>query len=402
MKARRLFKVVLFHLILALCLSFVSGVYAEERTDIRVGTINSLTGVNAMTAKEHLWAYKQAVDDINAAGGVYVKEYGKKLPLRLIVADDKSMPDQAAAAMERLIKKDKIDLALSSNITPINLAAATVCEKYGMYYQIVVSFLEDIEKMNYKWVSDHFAYISKIATQPFEMWAGLPEDQRPKRPALLMEDNMDGQGFGSGFKTRAKEYGYKFAVDEPFAPGTKDFSSILLKYKGAKVDAVIALLPPTDGITLLRQMKEQGLKIPFILGYKGFWPREFEQAMGPDANYIIHDGFWSDTLGHPGSDKLQKAFIKEFGYDSVSVGLSYSNPQVLAMAIERAGTLDPGAVRDQVFGGTFEGTTMGTVTYKENGIAEMPFLALQWWDGKRMPVYPPAPAIWTLKLRPTK
>ena len=48
--------------------------------------INSLTGVNAMTGKEHLWAYKLAIEDINAKGGVYVKEYGKKLPIRLIVA----------------------------------------------------------------------------------------------------------------------------------------------------------------------------------------------------------------------------------------------------------------------------------------------------------------------------
>jgi len=402
MKVKTLSKVVLFHFVLVLCLAVAGSVFAAERTEIRVGTINSLTGVNAMTGKEHLWAYKLAIEDINAKGGVYVKEYGKKLPIRLIVADDKSTEDQAAAAMERLIKLDKIDLALSTNITPLNIAAATVCEKYEMYYQIVVSFLEDIEKQNYKWVSDHFAYISKIARQPFEIWNGLPEDQRPKRPALLMEDNMDGQGFGKGFLALAKEFGYKFAVTEPFAVGTKDFSSIFLKYKAAKVDAVVTLCPPTDGITMLRQMKEQGLKIPFILGYKGFWPREFEQAMGKDANYVIHDGFWSDTLGHPGSKELQERFIKEFGYDSVSVGLSYSNPQVLAMAIERAGTLDPGKVRDEVFGGTFEGTTMGTVKYTENGIAEMPFLALQWWDGKRMPVYPPAPDIWKLKLRPTK
>lgn len=402
MKASWLKKSIMFHFTLLLCLIVVGTVFAEERTEIRVGTINSLTGVNAMTGKEHLWAYKQAVADINAKGGVYVKEFDKKLPIKLIVADDKSMPDQAAASMERLIKLDKIDLALSSNITPYNLAAATVCEKYGMYYQIVVSFLEDIEKQHYKWVSDHFAYISKIAQQPFEIWDSIPEAQRPKRPALLMEDNMDGQGFGSGFLGLAPKYGYKFVVTEPFAVGTKDFSSIILKYKGAKVDAIVTLMPPTDAITFVRQLKEQNLVIPFILGYKGFWPREFEQAMGKDANYIIHDGFWSDSLGYPGSKDLQDRFIKDFGYDSTSVGLSYSNVQVLAQAIERAGSVDPGKVRDQVFGGTFEGTTMGTVKYNENGIAEMPFLALQWWDGKRMPVYPPNPEIWTVKLRPKK
>jgi branched-chain amino acid transport system substrate-binding protein len=402
MKRKTVTWIILLHLIVGLCVFASTGVFAAERTEIKVGTINSLTGLNAMTAREHLWGYKQAVADINAKGGVYVKELGKKLPIKLIVADDKSMSDQAAAGMERLIKLDKIDLALSSNITPYNLAAATVCEKYQMYYQIVVSWTDFVAKEKYKWVTCHFTDSSWAAKTPFAVWEKLPEDQRPKRPALLMEDNQDGQGFGMGFKHWAKEYGYKFAVDEPFAPGSKDFSSHILKYKAAKVDAILTLCPPTDGITFLRQFKEQGLTIPYIHGWKGFWTREFEGALGKDANYIIHDGFWSDKLGAPGAQKLQKAFIKAFGYDSVSVGLSYSNVQVLAQAIEKAGSLEAAKVRDVVFGGEFKGTTMGDVKYDERGIANFEFLALQWWDGERMPVYPHSPDIWKLKLKPKK
>ncbi len=128
-----------------------------------------------------------------------------------------------------------------------------------------------------------------------------------------MEDNQDGQGFGMGFKHWAKEYGYKIVIDEPFAPGTKDFSSHILKYKAAGVDAILTLIPPTDGITLLRQMKEQNLNVPYIHGWKGFWTREFEGAMGKLANYVIHDGFWSDKLGAPGAKDLQERFVREFG-----------------------------------------------------------------------------------------
>ena len=66
---------------------------------------------------------------------------------------------------------------------------------------------------------------------------------------------------------------------------------------------------------------------------EGFWPREFEQAMGEKADYVIHDGFWSSLNGAPMSAELQERFIKEFNRDSVSVGLSYANPQILAMII---------------------------------------------------------------------
>ena len=389
---------VLSSFLMAVCLIPFSGVVAADRTEIRVGAPNSITGMNVMTAAEHKWAYEQAVADINKKGGVFVKDLGKKLPIKLIFADDKSTADQGAVALERLIKRDKIDLALSTNITPINIAAATVCEKYKVYFQIVVSWLDFIEKENFKWVSDLFTDTGSAAKTPFLIWNDMPPDQRPKRPALLMEDNQDGQGFGMGFKHWAKEYGYTFVIDDPYAPGSKDFSSHILKYKATKVDAILILCSPTDGITLLRQMKEQGLKVPYIHGWKGFWPREFEKAMGKDANHIIHDGFWSDAFGAPGAKELQARYMKQYGRDSVSVGLSYANPQILAMAIEKAGSFESAKVRDVVFGGEFKGTMMGDVKYNEKGLAFKPLIAMQWWEGKRMPVYPPKPDVWTLKL----
>jgi len=397
-KERCLRWLLVFFFLFSLCLMSFSGAMAAERKEIRVGAVNSLTGMNVMTGAECKWAYETAVADINEKGGVYVRDLGKKLPIKLIFADDKSTPDQGAVAMERLIKMDKIDLALSTNITPINIAAGTVCEKYKVYFQIVVSWLDFIEKENFKWVSDLFTDTGSAAKTPFLIWENMPENQRPKRPALLMEDNQDGQGFGMGFKHWAKEYGYKFVIDEPYAPGSKDFSSHILKYKAAKVDAILVLCFPTDGITLLRQMKEQGLKVPYIHGWKGFWPREFEKAIGKDANYIIHDGFWSDGFGAPGAKELQERFIKKYKTDSVSVGLSYANPQILAMAIEKAGSIDSAKVRDAVFGGEFKGTMMGDVKYNEKGLAFTPLIAMQWWNGERMPLYPAVPDKWTIKL----
>jgi len=394
----------LFFLLLTVCLIPFTGVSAAEKNEIRVGAINSLTGMNVMTGAEQKWAYEQAVADINKKGGVFVKNLGKKLKIKLIFADDKSTAEGGAAAMERLIKVDKIDLALSSNITPINIAAATVCEKYKVYYAICSSWLDFIEKENFKWASDMFTSAPEAARTPFVIWEEqLPKDQRPQRPALMMEDNQDGQGFGEGFKAFAKQYGYTFAVADPYAPGSKDFSSHILKWKSAKVDALLWLGSPTDSITLVRQMKEANLKLKYIHGWKGFWPVEFIRALGKDANYIIMDGFWSSKSGAPGAEDLQKRFMKDHkGADSVSIGLYYANVQNFAMAIEKAGSIDSAKVRDAVFGGEFKGTMMGDVKFNEKGLCFKPFIAMQWWDGERMPVYPPVQKVWKLKLAPVK
>ena len=64
------------------------------------------------------------------------------------------------------------------------------------------------------------------------------------------------------------------------------------------------------------------------------------------------------------------------------------------MALERAGTAEPGAVRDAVFNGTFKDTTMGDIVYGSYypgnpGIGHMPFVADQWQpDKKRVVIFP--------------
>jgi branched-chain amino acid transport system substrate-binding protein len=368
------------------------------KTEILVGAIASLTGVNAMTGAEHKWAYEQAVADINAKGGVNVG--GKKLPMRLVFEDDKSEAAEGAAAMETLVNLRKCDFYLGTNITPINIAAATVAEKYKVYYQINTTWLDMFGAEKFTWASDMFTTTTAAAEGPFEVWATQLQADRPTKPAIMMEDNPDGQGFASGFVASAAKFGYTLSVNEAYTPGTKDFSSSILKFKQANADAVLWLGSPTDSIQLVRQMKEQQLNLKYLHGFKGFWPTEFATALGKDANYIIHDGFWAETLPYPGAADLGKKFKDTHnGLDSVSVGLSYANVQILAMAIERANSLEAAKVRDEVFGGTFNGTVNGDVVYSDAGLAFKPLLALQWWDMQRMPVFPQVPG-WQLKWMP--
>ncbi len=401
MKSKWFSKLVLAFIVSTMCLCFIGGCGKAEKEEILVGAINSLTGPNAMTGAEQKWAYEQAVADINEKGGVFVKELNKKLPIKLIFADDKSVPDQAAAAMERLIKVEKIDLAMSSNVIPMNVAAATVCEKYKVYFAMTCTWLDEVEKQNFKWATDFFFTGLSAAEVPFIIWKDLPAADKIKKPALMMQDTMDGQGFGGAFKQCAKKYGYTNIIDEPYAPGAKDFSSQILKLKAAKADALLYFGSPTDGINFVRQAKEQQLKLRYIHGWMGFWTTEFQSALGKDSNYLIHDGFWAETVPHPGAKELGERFKKKFGKDSVSVGLYYANPQILAMAIEKAGSFNSEKVRDLMFSGKaeFNGTVMGDVKFNNKGLSFVPSLALQWWDGQRMPVYPATKA-WKLKMIP--
>jgi len=360
---------------------------ASEKTEILLGAVNSLTGVNVLTAQEQKWGQEQAVADINAKGGVNVG--GKMMKLKLVFEDDQSTPEGGAAAAEKLIKVDKVDLLLSTNITPINEAAGNVAEKYNVYYAINTSWTDFIAKDNFTWVSDMFASTSSASQGPFDVWSTMPADQRPTKIAMMMEDNPDGQGFGSGFVANAEKYGYTIVDNDAYTPGTKDYSSSILKMKSTGADALLWLGSPPDGITLLQQIKAQNLNLKYIHGWKGFWDVQFPNALGKDANYVIHDGFWVETLPYPGAKELGQKFRDAHdGQDSVSVGLPYASVQVVAMAIEKAGSYESAKVRDAVFGGTFKGTVMGDVTFDAAGICNTPMLAMQWMDGKRIPIWP--------------
>ena len=81
-----------FFLLVAVCLMPFAGATAAEKKEIGVfGAPASFTGGGAMTAAEQIWAYKTAVADINKKGGVFVKDLNKKLPIKLVFADDKTI-----------------------------------------------------------------------------------------------------------------------------------------------------------------------------------------------------------------------------------------------------------------------------------------------------------------------
>ena len=355
--------------------------------EIVVGALGTLTGAGAMNGAEQVWAYDKAVADINAAGGVDVG--GKKMELKLKWIDDKSDANEGAAAVEKLIKVEGTKLILSTQTTPINMAAAIVAEKYQAYYQQVITWTSMAREQKWQWNSDLFFGPDKVGEVPFLMVELMPEADRPKNWCILTEDNADGQALGEGVKAVAAAHNINVALYQTYTPATKDYSSIILKMKEKDIDAIVVLISAADGITFTKQMKEQNFSPKYMMGWKGFWPSEYMQGLGTDSDYVCYDAFWSEQLPYPGAKELGEAYKAEHdGLDSVSIGLFYANVQIMKQAIEKAGSTDPAAVRDQVFGGTFTGTAMGDVTYDAGGVADIQPLGQQWVNQARVLIYP--------------
>jgi len=89
-KFRRTLKMVFLAVGVCFLFSFITGqpVLAKDKKEILLGAHQPLSGFGASVGADQKWAYDMAMADINKAGGIYVKEYGKKLPIRFEVYDD--------------------------------------------------------------------------------------------------------------------------------------------------------------------------------------------------------------------------------------------------------------------------------------------------------------------------
>ena len=372
----------------------------KAKDEILIGSNLPLSGILAGAGIEQRWAYQTAVDDINKAGGIFVKEYGKKLPVRLLVADDESDPGKAASAVERLIKQKKVDLLLGGFAAPFGVIPGCItAEKYRRYYHTSICLIPPWLEHHFKWSTLFFFDLGQACSVPYDIWNSLPEAERPKKPALIMEDTFDGRAFAGLFRNLAKKYGYQFALDEPWAVGAKDYSAQIIKAKSLGVDAILIFGADTDIITFVRQMKENNLNVKYFHGWKGTWAGEFWKALGKDAQYVLCDGFWSMDFPFPGAKELGERYYEHFKKYSVSVGALYGLCQILWQAIEKAGTLDSAKVRQAVLDNEFE-TVMGKAKYDKDGVAVFTSTASQWWNGKQMTVYPFKWTDYKIKLAP--
>ena len=107
MRKRALF----FTVVLALATVLVaSSVFAQAPQQIKIGATLAVTGGFSAEWGPPFLQFMMAWEKVvNEEGGVFVKQYNKKLPVKLIVYDDESSPDKSVELYEKLAAVDKVN-----------------------------------------------------------------------------------------------------------------------------------------------------------------------------------------------------------------------------------------------------------------------------------------------------
>jgi branched-chain amino acid transport system substrate-binding protein len=97
---------------------------------------------------------------------------------------------------------------------------------------------------------------------------------------------------------------------------------------------------------------------------------------------------WHYGENFPGVDEINAKHEAEFGRPAdILVGPAYACVQILANAIERAGTLDREAIRNALVS-TNMSTVIGNVSFNPDGTGNVLNPLVQWQNGKMELVWP--------------
>ncbi len=229
---------------------------APAPATIKLGAVIGLTGAMASGGKDVRAGYEIAVKHINDAGGVFVKDYNKKLPLELIILDDESDAVKTTARLDKLYSVDQVVAYLGGFSSDLNVVGMATAEKNKVPWIGVTVAAEAPFKKGFKYIFVPFSLAGDQVRTFFDLLDSIPKEKRPMKIGH-MELQVDwGKESGEYIRSVAKARGYTVVAEQKYAPPTKDFSSIILDLNAAGADAVYSVPTPPQSIMIVKQMKE--------------------------------------------------------------------------------------------------------------------------------------------------
>lgn len=355
-------------------------------SEIPIGASIALTGRYAAGGDQIRNGYQLAVDDINKDGGVLVKAFNKKIPLKLTILDDASDPNNLVQRLETLYNDNKVLVYLGDFASDMNAAAAGIAEKNKTPYVGVAFALYNIHQKGYKYLYSPFIKSPAIAKELFKMFDTL--NPKPTKYAIFAEKTDWGAELSALWKQEIQSRGWQLVADEQYAPGSTDYTPMITKARDGGAEVVLTLPSPPDGIAIVKQMKE--LKFNPKAGFfvRAADALSWNTALGKDGDFVILAPGWHPAVKFPGAAEMNKAHQAKYGKTAeATTGPAYSVVQIVADAISRAPALDRESIRAAI-ASTNMMTVEGPVTFNPDGTGNVVTVFDQWQNGKQELVWP--------------
>ncbi|MCY1706282.1 ABC transporter substrate-binding protein [Pannonibacter sp. SL95] len=314
--------------------------------DIKIGASLSQTGPASFLGDPEAKTLKMLVDEINAKGGIK----GEKI--ELVMYDDAGDANNARTFATRLIEDDEVVAVIGGTTTGTTMSMIPVMEEAEVPFISLAGAVVIIDPVK-KWVFKT-PHTDKMACA--KIFGDL------KARGLTKIGLISGTGgFEMSMREQclklAPEFGMEIVADESYGPKDADMTPQLTKIAG--VAGLQAVVNPGFGqgpAIVTRNFRQLNIQVPLYQSH-GVASKSFIELAGaaaegvrlPAAALLVADKLPDNDPQKPVVVGYRDAYQKATGAQvSTFGGHAYDAFMILTEAIERAGSAEPAAIRDEI------------------------------------------------------
>lgn len=353
----------------SLALVIASGALAQDT--INIGVQVPTTGSEATYGQDMANAVTIAQDEINAKGGVL----GKKLTMT--VGDTACDPQQSVNAAAKLVSQHVVAV-VGGYCSGATLPTLKI---YGDGHVPFVITAANSTKLIPANPGNAFM-INSTGDEQAKTAVTFLSGKGIKTLAIVNEGDLYSQDLANLTQEGWKGAGNTVAAFETVNKGEQDYSAIVTAIKAANPDAVFWTAYYADGGLLIRQLRQAGYQGTIAVGDGSNSAKLFEIAGRAAEGVYAFSNPTAEFL--PSAKSFITTYKEKFNTDPGPYApLTYDGMQLLAWAIDKAGSTEPDKVIAALKTAKDQEWLSGPISFTDkNTLARSNFIVLVGKDGK--------------------
>lgn len=346
------------------------GRAARAADEVPIGVIYPLSGNSAQIGADAHAAYDVTAEIINAQhdplpmlmgkGGGLAKLGGARL--KLIYADHANDPQKGRAEAERLITQDKVVAIVGSFSSATAATISQVCERYEIPYLSADNSSPSLNQRGLKWFFRTTPNDLMFSEAMFAFYkdVGAKTGHPVKSVSLFYEDSIFGTDSSNVQRKLAEQNGITVAADIRYRANSPSLSAEAQRLRAANADVLMPSSYVSDAILIMRAMNEVGYHPPALLAQAaGFQEQSFVTGVGDLAEGVLsRSSYAGDAVkARPAIEPVNALYrAKQNKNLNDNTARQVTALQVLADAIDRAGSAKPADIRAALTATDVKGT----------------------------------------------
>ena len=336
------------------------------RADITIALNGPMTGSNAAFGEQMKRGAELAVADLNAKGGVL----GQKLVLA--VGDDACDPKQAVAVANQAVSR-KAAVVFGHFCSGSSIPASDVYNESGLLQISPASTATAFTDRGLPFV---FRTCGRDDQQGPAAAEYIMKHFTGKNVAVVHDKSAYGKGLADQARSALNKAGVKEVLYEAVSAGDKDFSALITKFKGAKVDVIDFGGYYTEAGLLVRQAHDQGLKATLVSG-DALVDQVYWRITGESGEGTLMT-FSPDPAKDPRNQDIVARFTAQGGKPEGYTLYTYGAIQAWAQAAEKVKGTDTKKVAAELKKDKFD-TVLGSIGFDAKGDVTAPGYVMYVW-----------------------